>query len=156
MNIPTQAKSGLEWATSTRPLSPCPLSPLTSLPAFCSITRTSSLFIHLGSGPEFHAEWLRDEPYDATATDPRSYIPGVWCQLSPGNREHGIRHARCICIPIASFPFPGKRGLCFLRPLFQARPQLLAALREQNRKARKRVARCLTTNCGAGNADGRG
>ena len=73
----------------------------------------------LRSGPEFHAEWLRDEPYDATATDPGSYIPGAWCQLSPGNREHGIRHARCICIPIASFPFPGKRGLCFLGRFFR-------------------------------------
>src|ERR1017187_9568771 len=107
MNTPTQAKSGLEWATST-----LPLSPLTSLPAFCSITRTSSLFIHLGSGPEFHAEWLRDAHCDATATDPRSYIPGEWCQLSPGNREHGIRHARCIGIfriPIASFPFSWKK-----------------------------------------------
>ncbi len=58
-------------------------------------------------GPEFHAEWLRDEPCDATATDPGSYIPGAWCQLSPGNREHGIRQAHNICIrfPIASFPF---------------------------------------------------
>ena len=70
------------------------------------------------SGPEFHAEWLRDEPCDATATDPGSYIPGDWCQLSPGNGEHGIRHARCIGIPIASFPFPGKRGLCFLGHFF--------------------------------------
>jgi hypothetical protein len=82
----------------------------------------------LGSGPEFHAEWLRDEPYDATATDPGSSIPGAWCQLSPGNREHGIRQARCICFPIASFPFPGKRGLCFLGSFFEARPQLFAAL----------------------------
>src|ERR1022692_2057149 len=117
MNIPTQAKSGLEWATST-----LPLSPLTSLPAFCSIVGTSSLFIHLGSGPEFHAEWLRDEPCDATATDPRSYIPGARCQLSPGNREHGIRHARCIGIfriPIASFPcFLEKEAICFLGRFF--------------------------------------
>jgi hypothetical protein len=75
----------------------------------------------LRSGPEFHAEWLRDEPYDATATDPGSYIPGAWCQLSPGNREHGIRNARCIWIrfPIASFPFPGKRGHLLFGPLFR-------------------------------------
>src|SRR6202049_2673697 len=75
----------------------------------------------LRSGPEFHAEWLRDEPYDATATDPGSYIPGAWCQLSPGNREHGIRNARIIQyrIPIASVPFPGKRGLCFLGRFFR-------------------------------------
>jgi hypothetical protein len=85
-----------------------PTLPLTPFPAFCRITGTSSLSNSLGRGPEFHAEWLRDEPYDATATDPGSYIPGAWCQLSPGNREHGIRNARCIfCIrfPIASFPF---------------------------------------------------
>jgi hypothetical protein len=73
------------------------------------------------AGPEFHAEWLRDEPYDATATDPGSYIPGAWCQLSPGNREHGIRNARTIFtrFPIASFPFPGKRGHFLFRPLFR-------------------------------------
>ena len=29
--------------------------------------------------PEFHAEWLRDEPSDATTTCPRK--TGVWCQL---------------------------------------------------------------------------
>src|SRR5579863_4309160 len=39
--------------------------------------------------PEFHAEWLRDEPSDATTTCPRK--TGVWCQLLPGNGEHEIR-----------------------------------------------------------------
>src|SRR5579871_4853988 len=39
--------------------------------------------------PEFHAEWLRDEPCDATTTCPRK--TGVWCQLLPGNGEHEIR-----------------------------------------------------------------
>ena len=85
-----------------------------------SYDRSNKSILHcVRTGPEFHAEWLRDEPYDATATDPGSYIPGAWCQLSPGNREHGIRHARCIGIPIASFPFPGKRGLCFLGRFFR-------------------------------------
>src|SRR5580658_7187130 len=39
--------------------------------------------------PEFHAEWLRDEPCDATTTCPRK--TGVWCQLLPGDGEHEIR-----------------------------------------------------------------
>jgi hypothetical protein len=39
--------------------------------------------------PGFHAEWLRDEPCDATTTCPRK--TGVWCQLLPGNGEHEIR-----------------------------------------------------------------
>jgi hypothetical protein len=40
---------------------------------------------------EFHAEWLRDEPIDATATESGSSIPIVRCQLSPGNGDHEIR-----------------------------------------------------------------
>jgi len=55
-----------------------------------------------GAADDFHAEWLRDEPYDATATDPGSYIPGDWCQLSPGNREHEIR-TRDVIASVASF-----------------------------------------------------
>jgi hypothetical protein len=39
--------------------------------------------------PGFHAEWLRDEPCDATTTCLGK--PGVWCQLSPGDGEHEIR-----------------------------------------------------------------
>jgi hypothetical protein len=41
--------------------------------------------------PEFHAEWLRDEPCDATTTCPRK--TGVWCQLLPataGNMRFGV------------------------------------------------------------------
>jgi hypothetical protein len=45
------------------------------------------------SRPGFHEEWLRDEPSEATTTGPGSYIPAVWCQLSPGNGEHEIRGA---------------------------------------------------------------
>jgi hypothetical protein len=37
----------------------------------------------------FHAEWLRDEPCDATTTCLGK--PGVWCQLLPGDGEHEIR-----------------------------------------------------------------
>src|SRR6478735_5022019 len=70
--------------------------PLTPPVVFCSIVGTSLVFNQMKAEPEFHAEWLRDEPYDATATDPGSYIPGAWCQLSPGNREHGIRNARIV------------------------------------------------------------
>ncbi len=94
---------------------------LTPGPPFCTIVGTSSVFNQMKAGPEFHAEWLRDEPYDATATDPGSYIPGAWCQLSPGNREHGIRNARIYWsrFPIASFPFPGKRGHLLFGPLFR-------------------------------------
>src|SRR5580704_15627896 len=35
----------------------------------------------LVSEPEFHEEWLRDGPCDATTTCLGK--PGVWCQLSP-------------------------------------------------------------------------
>ena len=77
------------------------------------------LFIKVLSRPEFHAEWLRDEPCDATATDPGSYIPGAWCQLSPGNGEHGIRHASSICILNLFFLFLGERGLCILGHFFR-------------------------------------
>jgi hypothetical protein len=69
--------------------------------------------------PEFHAEWLRDEPCDATATDPGSYIPGAWCQLSPGNGEHGIRHASRICILNLFFLFPEKEAFVFQGQFFR-------------------------------------
>jgi hypothetical protein len=39
--------------------------------------------------PEFHAEWLRDGPCDATTTCLGN--PGAWCQLLPGDGEHEIR-----------------------------------------------------------------
>lgn len=76
---------------------------------------------------EFHAEWLRDEPCDATATGSRSYIVIAWCQLSPGNGEHEIRaRGFYFRFPVTSFPFSGKEVFAFRRLLFQARPQLLA------------------------------
>ena len=51
------------------------------------------------------------------------------------------------------FSFSWKKRPLLFRPLFQARPQLFAALKERNKKA---SSTCLTTNCGAGNADGLG
>src|SRR5712675_442648 len=48
----------------------------------------------LRSWLEFHAEWLRDEPIDATATETGSYIPLDRCQLSPGNGDHEIWDTR--------------------------------------------------------------
>ena len=79
------------------------------------------------------------------------------------------------------FSFSWKKRPLLFRPLFQARPQLFAeeqgfkvakfqgakvaadgarSLTLETLKAlkpsRKRVAQCLTTNCGAGNADGHG
>ena len=42
------------------------------------------------------------------------------------------------CFPIASFPFPGKRGHSFLWPIFPARLQLFAGFRVYG--IRKRVA----------------
>jgi hypothetical protein len=68
-------------------------------------------FLQMGR-PEFHAEWLRDEPCDATATGSRSYIPTARCQLPPGNGEHEIR-MRASGIPITSFLFPGKEAFEF-------------------------------------------
>jgi hypothetical protein len=56
----------------------------------CDKTRTFK-FAFTGK-PEFHAEWLRDEPCDATTTCPRK--TGVWCQLLPataGNMRFGGR-----------------------------------------------------------------
>ena len=50
--------------------------PLTPSDAFCNIVGTSSVFNHMKAEPEFHAEWLRDESHDATATDPGIIYPG--------------------------------------------------------------------------------
>jgi hypothetical protein len=58
----------------------------------------TSLPPHFRSGPEFHAEWLRDEPCDATATGSGSYILTARCQLPPGNGEHEIRMRALIFI----------------------------------------------------------
>jgi hypothetical protein len=74
---------------------------------------------------EFHAEWLRDEPDDATATGLGSYIAVAWCQLSPGDGEHEIKvRGFYFRIAITSFPIR-RRGLRFSEtfspeaPLFQ-------------------------------------
>jgi hypothetical protein len=46
-------------------------------------------FVPDGNTPEFHEEWLRDEPCDATTTGRSN--SGSRCQLSPGNGGHEIR-----------------------------------------------------------------
>ena len=73
--------------------------------------------------------------------------------LETGNMGFGMRTVFSIRIPIASFPFPGKRGLSFLRPIFPARPQLLAKSAFQSGKVsrfqRSKVAvgrECLETS----------
>jgi hypothetical protein len=60
---------------------------LTNLSRRCRIVDKFALRADL----EFHAEWLRDEPCDATATGSGSYILTARCQLPPGNGEHEIR-----------------------------------------------------------------
>src|SRR5208337_1167216 len=82
----------------------------------------------------FHAEWLRDEPSDATATDPRSYIAGDRCQLSPGNREHEIRHASWQLHSVASFPYSWKKRPSYFRTPF---PGSSPATREMKKASSK-------------------
>jgi hypothetical protein len=45
-----------------------------------------------------------------------SRVLGANSLLETGNMGFGMRS---FCIPIASFPFPGKRGLCFLGRFFR-------------------------------------
>jgi hypothetical protein len=54
-----------------------------------SVIKTEHSVLPPKGKPEFHAEWLRDKPCDATTTCPRK--TGVWCQLLPGDGEHEIR-----------------------------------------------------------------
>jgi hypothetical protein len=64
--------------------------------------------------PEFHAEWLRDEPCDATATGSGSYIPTARCQLPPGNGEHEIRMRASFLLHSDLFShFPEKEAFVF-------------------------------------------
>jgi hypothetical protein len=66
--------------------------------------RTGSLFgVNLG----FHEEWLRDEPFDATATGSGSYIPtaGANSLLETGYMRFGMR--AFLFAFRASFPFSG-------------------------------------------------
>ena len=44
-----------------------------------SVIKTEHSVLPPKGKPEFHAEWLRDKPCDATTTCPRK--TGVWCQL---------------------------------------------------------------------------
>ena len=67
----------------------------TSLPSVASISK----FALHRADLEFHEEWLRDEPCEATTTGSGSSIPVARCQLSPGNYgEHEIRGADFFCI----------------------------------------------------------
>jgi hypothetical protein len=57
----------------------------------CHCDKTRPFKFAFKGKPEFHAEWLRDEPCDATTTCPRK--TGVWCQLLPataGNMRFGV------------------------------------------------------------------
>ena len=88
-----------------RPPVPLTPDPVTSniYPQVCSSEQTL----------EFHAEWLRDEPCDATATGLGSYIPVAWCQLSPGNGEHEIRVRGYYSAFPYLFSFSGKEVFVF-------------------------------------------
>jgi len=63
---------------------------------FLSVISKDYSSLLLKSEPEFHAEWLRDGPCDATTTGPSN--SGHRCQLSPAvtSGVHEIRGAGCI------------------------------------------------------------
>src|SRR5215469_9622362 len=71
-----------------------------------------------GADPEFHAEWLRDEPGEATTTGSGSSILVARCQLSPGNGGHEFRGAAAfasrISFSLLNFP-PGQEQSSFRR-----------------------------------------
>src|SRR5579872_2856714 len=90
-------------------------------------------------------------------------MSGANSLLETGNMGFGMR---AVLHPIASFPFPGKRGLCFLGHFFRlvlSYSRRIADPPFEEREGganRKRVALCrpfkLTTNCAAGSADAGG
>src|SRR5207244_1745634 len=86
----------------------------TSLPSVASISK----FAPHRADLEFHEEWLRDEPCEATTTGSGSSIPVARCQLSPGNcGEHEIRGADFFLHLVTSFSyFRGKRFVVFRTP----------------------------------------
>jgi hypothetical protein len=55
---------------------------------------------------EFHAEWLRDEPFDATTTGQNKDVPvSTLSWVASRSREHEIRSTQCIiCCPYFFFP----------------------------------------------------
>src|ERR1019366_6238366 len=61
---------------------------------------------------EFHAEWLRDEPCDATTTGQNI---AYRCQLSPGNREHEIRSTQCVASSAPPILHPHAAGASYSR-----------------------------------------
>src|ERR1700679_998168 len=93
--------------------------------AHCATSSYSSL---LHGKFEFHAEWLRDEPCDATATGSGSYIQTARGQLPPGNGEHEIRMRALFLFAFRPlFPFSWKKRPLYFRRFLPARPQLFAA-----------------------------
>src|ERR1700722_15691247 len=100
---------------------------LTPATPFCTIIVTSSLSISIwAAGLGFHEEWLRDEPFDATATGSGSYIltAGANSLLETGHMRFGMR-AFLFCVPSLFSHFPEKEAFAFLGALV-ARPRLLA------------------------------
>jgi hypothetical protein len=66
-----------------------------------------------GADLGFHAEWLRDEPYEATTTGSEFifWSPGV--NSRPTKGEHEIRGARIFSISFLFSSFPGKEDFMF-------------------------------------------
>ena len=65
-----------------------------ALPPALIQTKHSSLL--LVSEPEFHAEWLRDGPCDATTTGSSNLRHRCQLSLTLSGGEHEIRGAGCI------------------------------------------------------------
>src|ERR1700722_11044406 len=66
---------------------------------------------------EFHAEWLRDEPRDATATESRSYIAIAGANSRPVTGTMRFGYANRLAFKSSVFPeplfLPGKGVLSF-------------------------------------------
>ena len=114
-----------------RPLSfaPSPVAPaqhLTNPSGVRMIPSTSLLF---GADLGFHAEWLRDEPCDATATGSRSSIATARCQLSTrrtGNMRFGVREFKHF--QSLFFRYPGKEDFVCRADFNGARSESSAGL----------------------------
>jgi hypothetical protein len=89
----------LEWGTAAFP------NPLTCP----GLSRYHSSSLLYGADLGFHAEWLRDEPYEATTTGSEFifWSPGV--NSRPTQGEHEIRGAEFISISFLFSSIQGKR-----------------------------------------------
>src|ERR1035438_6476043 len=80
--------------------------------------------------PEFHAEWLRDGPCDATTTCLGN--PGVWCQLSSAAAENMRFGGR-----FSTLDRSGSQGYSnsfrFAHPMSRSRARVSAVARAQAR-----------------------